>query len=113
MGLDQRFHEYFRALDRAGGRDYCYLCRRTPAEVKNFFGFDEDGTPFDAEDLGLEDVVLDRLDVMSYRGLRPICAVCQLNLDAIFILGEDEILKKVQEEMLEKRDELWPPGRHD
>ena len=29
------------ALDRAGQKDRCYPCRRTPAEVKLFFGFDE------------------------------------------------------------------------
>ena len=110
MGLDQRFHEYFRALDRSGGRDHCYLCRRTAAEVKNFFGFDEDGTPLEAEEHALEDVVLGKQDVMSYRGLRPVCAVCQLNLDAIFFIGENEILNRVQQEMIEQRDELWPPG---
>ncbi len=108
MGLDERFHEYFRALDRAGGEDRCYLCRRTPAEVKLFFGFDEDGTPLEAEELGLEDVVLEKQDVMSYRGMRPVCAVCQLNLDAIFLLGEDEVLRRVMEEMVAKRDDLWP-----
>ena len=54
MGLDDRFHEYFRALDRAGDEDRCYLCRRTPAEVKQFFGFDEDGTPLEAEEHGIE-----------------------------------------------------------
>ena len=108
MGLDERFHEYFRALDRAGGEDRCYLCRRTPAEVKLFFGFDEDGTPLEAEELGLEDVVLEKQDVMSYRGMRPVCAVCQLNHDAIFLLGEDEVLRRVMEEMVAKRDDLWP-----
>jgi hypothetical protein len=108
MGIDQRFYEYFQALDRAGGDDRCYLCRRTPAEVKLFFGFDEDGTPLDAEEHGLEDVVLERQDVMSYLGLRPVCAVCQLNLDAIFLLGEDGVLRRVLEEMAKKRDDLWP-----
>ena len=107
MALDQRFYEYFSALDRAGGEDRCYLCRRSAAEVKRFFGFDEDGTPIDADEHGLEDVVLSRLDVMSYRGLRPICAVCQLNLDAIFLLSEEKVLEHVLTEMKEKREELW------
>jgi len=34
MGVDDKFLEYFSALDRAGHADHCYLCRRTPAEVK-------------------------------------------------------------------------------
>ena len=110
MGLDDRFQEYFRALDRAGGQDRCYLCRRTPAEVKLFFGFDEDGTPIDAEEHGLEDVVLEKLDVMSYLGLRPVCAVCQLNADTIFLLGEHEVLRRVIEELETRRDDLWPDG---
>ncbi len=108
MGIDDRFNEYFQALDRAGGEDRCYLCRRTGADVKFFFGFDEDGTPFDAEELGLEDVALDQQDVMSYRGLRPICAVCQLNMDAIVALGEGKLMDNVLDEMIEKRDKLWP-----
>ena len=108
MGLDERFYEYFRALDRAGGDDRCYLCRRTPAEVKSFFGFDEDGTPFDAEELGLEDVVLARQDVMSYRGIRPTCAVCQLNMDAILALEERKVLDRVLDEMADGRERLWP-----
>jgi hypothetical protein len=40
MGVDGSFQDYFAALDRAGGEDRCYLCRRTPADVKAFFGFD-------------------------------------------------------------------------
>jgi hypothetical protein len=108
MGLDERFQEYFQALDRAGGEDHCYLCRRTSAEVKHFFGFGEDGQPLRAEELGIEDVALLEQDVMSYRGLRPICAVCQLNLDAIFALGEHEILRLVIEEMEQRREKLWP-----
>lgn len=108
MGIDKRFQEYFQALDRSGGHDRCYLCRRTPSEVKSFFGFDEDGTPLDAEEHGIEDVALDNQDVMSYRGLRPVCAVCQLNLDAIALIGEDEILRRVLKEMRAKRDRLWP-----
>ena len=108
MGLEDQFQEYFSALDKTRGQDRCYLCCRTPAEVKRFFGFDEDGTALEAEEYGLEDVVLEPLDVMSYRGVRPICAVCQLNLDAIFLLGEDEILRRVMQEMSDKRDDLWP-----
>ena len=46
--LDKDFCEYFEGLDRAEGQDRCYLCRRTAAEVKAFFGFHEDGTPLDA-----------------------------------------------------------------
>ncbi|MFT7485237.1 MAG: hypothetical protein ACI9F9_001084 [Candidatus Paceibacteria bacterium] len=108
MGIDDRFYEYFRALDRSGGEDRCYLCRRTPAEVKLFFGFDEDGTPFEAEELGLEDVALEHQDVMSYLGIRPVCAVCQLNMDAIVALGEEKLLSNVLDELTRKRDQLWP-----
>lgn len=39
MAIEQSFQEYFDALDRAGNEDRCYLCRRTPADVKRFFGF--------------------------------------------------------------------------
>jgi hypothetical protein len=108
MGIDDRFQEYFQALDRSGGDDRCYLCRRTPAEVKLFFGFDEDGTPLDADELGLEDVALERQDVMSYLGMRPVCAVCQLNSDAIHALDENPILERVLREMRENRERLWP-----
>ena len=87
MALDKKFQEYFSALDRAGGEDRCYLCRRTAKEVKHFFGFDEDGEPFDIELFGLEDVSLSEVDIMSYRGRRPVCAVCQLNVDAIAALA--------------------------
>ena len=52
MALDDKFQEYFSALDRAGGEDRCYICRRTAKEVKHFFGFDEDGEPFDIELFG-------------------------------------------------------------
>jgi hypothetical protein len=79
--IDDRFNEYFSGLDRAGNHDRCYLCRRTPAEVKAFFGFDEDGVPSRAADFGLEDIVLEEADIMSYRGARPVCAVCQLNFE--------------------------------
>lgn len=110
MSLDREFQQYFDALERAGNEDRCYLCRRSPAEVKGFFGFNEDGTPMDADQYGIEDVVLDpQLDIMSYRGERPICAVCQLNYDAIF-MSEDgkQVLKKLMRQMELERDELWP-----
>ena len=109
MGMEQRFQEYFTALDRFGNKDRCYLCCRTPAEVKRFLGFNEDGTPIEAKEYGLEDVVLTpRLDVMSYRGERPVCVVCQLNFDSIFLLGEHPTLKKLLRQMEAEREELWP-----
>ncbi|MCC7012388.1 MAG: hypothetical protein IT454_07510 [Planctomycetes bacterium] len=111
MAIEQRFQEYFEALDRSGQEDRCYLCRRTAAEVKRFFGFNEDGTPIDAARYGLEDVVLaPRVDVMSYRGARPVCAVCQLNFDSIFLSGEQATLRRVLDEVELRRDELWPQG---
>lgn len=106
--IDDRFHEYFSALERAGGHDRCYVCRRTGAEVKAFFGFDEDGVPLHAAEYGIEDVVFEESDVMSYRGLRPVCAVCQLNFDALFLLGEKDVLREVITEMETRRDHLWP-----
>lgn len=109
MTVDDRFQEYFAALDRSGHEDHCFLCRRTAAEVKRFFGFGEDGVPLEARRHGLEDVVLAETDIMSYRGLRPVCAVCQLNLDAIFLLEQHEVLKAVLREMEERREDLWPP----
>lgn len=105
--LDDQFQEYFSSLDRAGD-DRCYLCRRTPADVKAFFGFAEDGTPLDADRYGIEDVVLDRLDIMSYSGTRPICAVCQLNYDALFAAGDHEVLESVLRQMEHEREKLWP-----
>jgi hypothetical protein len=109
MGMEQHFHEYFAALDRAGNKDRCYICCRSPAEVKRFFGFQEDGTPLEAAAWGIEDVVLDpHLDVMSYRGLRPVCAVCQLNLDAIFLSGDHATLARLLAEMEHRRERLWP-----
>jgi len=108
MPIDDRFQEYFEALDRSGNHDHCYLCRRTPAEVKRFFGFDEDGVPLRAGELGLEDIALDETDIMSYRGLRPVCAVCQLNLDAIFMLEEHRVLRELIHQMEERREFLWP-----
>ncbi|HEV8113013.1 MAG TPA: hypothetical protein VGR31_09580 [Planctomycetota bacterium] len=109
MAVDERFQEYFAALDRSGHEDRCYVCRRTSAEVKRFFGFGEDGVPLEAQRHGLEDVVLAETDIMSYRGLRPVCAVCQLNLDALFVLGEHDVLLAVLREMEERREHLWPP----
>jgi len=109
MTLDRQFQQYFAALERAGNEDRCFLCRRTPAEVKAFFGFHEDGTPIDADKYGIEDVVLDpELDIMSYRASRPVCSVCQLNLDSI-LLSEDgrSILKKLLHELENDRDRLW------
>jgi hypothetical protein len=109
MAIEHHFQHYFEALDRAGNEDRCYLCRRTPAEVKRFFGFNEDGTPIQAADYGLEDVVLaPRVDVMSYRGHRPVCAVCQLNFDSIFLLGDHPTLRQVLDEMEHRREVLWP-----
>jgi hypothetical protein len=109
MALDERFQEYFDGLDRAGNRDHCFLCRRTSAEVKRFFGFDEDGVPLQAAEYGIEDVALDTTDIMSYRGVRPVCAVCQLSLDAVFLLGEHEVLRDLLRQMERERDLLWPP----
>ena len=108
MALDKKFQEYFSALDRAGGEDRCYLCRRTAKEVKHFFGFDEDGEPFDIELFGLEDVSLSDVDIMSYRGRRPVCAVCQLNVDAIAALEESDVLDHVLTEMKTRREHHWP-----
>ncbi len=106
--IDDRFNEYFSALERAGNHDRCYVCRRTPADVKAFFGFEEDGVPMKAAEYGIEDVVFEEGDVMSYLGLRPVCAVCQLNFDALFMLGEQEVLREVLIEMETRRDDLWP-----
>jgi len=106
--IDERFQEYFSALDRSGQKDRCFLCRRTPAEVKFFFGFDEDGVPLKAGDFGLEDVALQDTDIMSYRGERPVCAVCQLNFDTMFALDEHDVLRRLLDEMEHHRDHLWP-----
>ncbi len=108
MPIDDRFQEYFAALDRAGNKDRCYLCRRTPAEVKRFFGFEEDGLPLRAVEFGIEDVALEEADIMSYRGPRPVCAVCQLNFDAIFALDEHATLAELIRQMEERREFLWP-----
>lgn len=107
--LEEEFQRYFESV--GDGPDRCYLCRRTPAEVKLFFGFDEDGEPIDAAEHGIEDVILERMDIMSYRGERPVCAVCQLNMDAIAMLGEMEILRELSRQMREERDRLWPPPK--
>ena len=109
MTLDKEFQQYFQSLDRAGNEDRCFLCRRTPSDVKAFFGFHEDGTPIDAERYGIEDVVLDpKLDIMSYRGSRPLCSICQLNYDAIFLSSNGhEVLRKVLREVEHESDRLW------
>ena len=109
MSLHERFSEYFAALERSGGEDRCFLCRRTPADVKQFFGFHEDGTPIDPERYGIEDVVLEQLDIMSYRGPRPLCAVCQLNFDAIFLTNDHATLRELLRAMEHEREKLWPP----
>jgi hypothetical protein len=111
MNLDKDFNAYFSALDRAGNEDRCFLCRRSPAEVKAFFGFHEDGTPIDADSYGIEDVVLDpAIDIMSYRGTRPVCAVCQLNYETIFLASNGQsVLRQVLSEIEKERDKLWPP----
>lgn len=105
--IDKHFQEYFASLDRAG-EDRCFLCRRKPSDVKRFFGFNEDGTPIDADRYGIEDVVLYKLDIMSYRGSRPICAVCQLNFETLFLAGDHEVLDRVLKEIEEQREKLWP-----
>lgn len=112
MNLDRKFHDYFKALQRAGNKDRCFLCRRSPADVKLFFGFHEDGTPLEADAYGIEDIVLDaELDIMSYRGTRPVCAVCQLNLDTIFLADNGHaVLARVLHEMEHQREALWPRG---
>ncbi len=111
MTLDHEFNDYFKALDRSNNEDRCFLCRRTPSDVKAFFGFHEDGTPIDADQYGIEDVVLDpRLDIMSYKSERPVCSVCQLNFDAIFLSesGHD-LLRRLLWEMEHERERLWTP----
>jgi len=110
--LDRQFQLYFEALDRAGHGDRCFLCRRTPAEVKAFFGFHEDGTPIDAQKYGIEDIVLEsKVDIMSYHGSRPVCSVCQLNLDSILLTEEGPgLLRKVLRELEHEREKLWPNG---
>ncbi|MEZ6016765.1 MAG: hypothetical protein R3F49_16725 [Planctomycetota bacterium] len=109
MSLERNFHRYFGAIERAGGVDRCWLCRRTPAAVKAFFGFHEDGHPIDAERYGIEDIVLEPMDVMSYLGPRPVCAVCQLNMDAIGLADEGAVLAELLRLMRDQRDRLWPP----
>lgn len=114
MSIDRHFQEYFDALDRSGNEDRCFLCRRSPSEVKAFFGFHEDGTPLAAEEYGLEDVVLEKLDIMSYRAPRPVCAVCQLNFDAIFLSENGHAtLRTLLHAMEHERDRLWSPESSD
>jgi hypothetical protein len=45
---------------------------------------------------------------MSYRGRRPVCAICQLNVDTISALDESDVLSHVLDEMKTKREHLWP-----
>ena len=106
--MDKEFHQYFDALHRAGGEDRCYLCRRTSSEAKTFFGFDAAGVPIDADTSGLEDVVLETTAIMSYRGPRTVCAVCQLNFEMLYMAGDAEHLDKLLREVREERDRLWP-----
>ena len=106
MSLENEFQRYFDSV--GDGQDRCYLCGRSPKEVKLFFGFDEDGVPLKAAVHGIEDVVLEEMDIMSYRGPRPVCAVCQLNVDAISALGEEAVFTQVVTRMRENRDDLWP-----
>ncbi|MFT7168846.1 MAG: hypothetical protein ACI80K_001980 [Paracoccaceae bacterium] len=105
--IEDEFQNYFNTV--GDGPDRCYICRRTPAEVKHFFGFDEDGEPLDAAEHGIEDIVLEKMDIMSYRGVRPVCAVCQLNIDAIALLDEMPVLRELSRQMREERERLWPP----
>jgi hypothetical protein len=107
--LHERFQEYFAALDRNRQQDRCYICLRTGAEVKLFLGFNEDGLPVDAAEYGIEDITILDGDIMSYRGPRPVCAVCQLNVDMIQALDEGEVLREVLKAMETHREELWPP----
>ena len=49
-----------------------------------------------------------RVDTISYRGAHPVCAVCQLNFDSIFLLGDHETLRRVLDEVENRRELLWP-----
>ena len=50
-----------------------------------------------------------KLDIMSYRGTRPVCAVCQLNHDAIFLAENGpSVLRRVLRELQQDRERLWP-----
>jgi hypothetical protein len=64
--------------------------------------------PLKAGEFGLEDVSLDETDIMTYRGERPLCAICQLSFDAIFALGERRVIDRLIDEMEQNRDYLWP-----
>jgi hypothetical protein len=109
MAIEERFQEYFAALDRSGDKDRCYVCCRTPAEVKAFFGFHEDGTPIDAEAYGIEDVVLaagagrDELP-RPPPDLRGVPAQRRRDLSLRRSAGLNDVL----DEMHERREELWP-----
>ena len=45
---------------------------------------------------------------MSYRGERPVCAVCQLNFDAVFLAGDRPVVARLLDEMEQSREDLWP-----
>ena len=62
----------------------------------------------DADLYGIEHVDIGEIDIMSYRGRRPICAICQLNVDAISAVDEGDVLNHVIEEMKVRREHLWP-----
>ncbi len=36
------------------------------------------------------------------------CAICQLSFDAVFALGERDVLERLIDEMEKNRDYLWP-----
>ena len=59
---------------------------------------------YNGDALWLTQLALDldpKLDIMSYRGTRPICAVCQLNLDTILLHDEGrELLRPLEGELL-------------
>ena len=52
--------------------------------------------------------MLGTLDIMSYRGVRPVCAVCQLNFEAIFLAENGHgVLREVLRQVEHERDQLW------
>lgn len=108
MSLQRDFDQDF--VFAGHGLHRCYLCCRAPAEVKRFFGFDQDGEPVDAEAHGIENVMLERLDIMSQAGPHPVYAACHLNTDTISILGEDHALRELGRWIREERGRLGPPG---
>ncbi len=108
MAIDQSFHDYFVSARSRGRRGPLLPVPAHTGRGQVVFGFGEDGTPLNSEKFGIEDITLERQDVMSYLGLRPVCAVCQLNHDALFAMGEHEVLERVAREMEHKREDLWP-----